>query len=173
MRVGDLVVYDHRRWWVSSLVAQTRLAVLYSSLGERRSVPDTLDVDDPEACQVMAHPPTEWRTVVAPLRPKAGPIVRLVLQPSRARPTTLDLERLIDWAASDPVRPGGPLLFPPEGPVRRGDSLVATYRDGTMARVVVPRSYGTIDERKARQGRPGPEAPPAERTRVERNVLDE
>lgn len=169
MKVGDIIDYEGARWFVSRINREARVAVLFGRDGLRREVPDTMDVDFDEF-KVVANPASEWRLLVIPVRSNAQGIESLRLLPDANRKTPVELQPWVDWIGSDPFRPGGSLLFRADGPVRSGDVLLVTFRNHSTARVNVPRTFGTLEERRSRAV---PVTVPRESSRYDRIILDD
>lgn len=169
MKAGDLVQLDGGRCLVLRLNAQTRMASLVTQDGRKIEIPDTLDVDSPDRMQILVHPPTEWAMIAAPTKRGTGPVVRVVVPP-RPRSGIRELAPWIEWIAADPVREGGPLYFSPTVGLGKGDTLIATFRSGYVARITVPMKYGTVADRKSKTVTTF--EPQPERTRFNRDDLD-
>lgn len=147
MEVGDLVTYQGQRWFVSTYDRLARVFSLFNIGGERIELPRELESTNPGDLQVVVNPSKKWQLLTAPVKSACGPFMRLVIPglPGRAE---IVLEPWVDWIPSDPLREGGSFFVNPERKLRPGVLLLATHRNGTVVRVVVPQTIGTVGKRK-------------------------
>lgn len=160
LQVGHIVECRGLRWQVSILERQTRTAQLLRAEA-KLEVPDDSDtVAYPEFGGLVSslfHPATSWPFVALKIKPKSGPIVKIVL-PRGARVRELGV--LIDWVPTDFLKPGGSVFFNPELSLRRGEVLVATHQSGTLTRIQIGSQFGTIASRLEAVAKPkGPTEP--------------
>lgn len=169
MRAGDLVAYLDERWIAVRVDDELRVALLVNQAGRRVEVADSMETDEPEVLQVVAHPPTAWPFVALPTRRLTGPVVTVTIPNPRTRDR--DLNTWVDWVPSDPLREGGTMYFNPSLRLRQGEVLLATFRNGTTGRITIPRSFGTVAQRGAAKSAPPKYVAPEERTRFNRDVV--
>src|SRR4051812_23168432 len=103
MELGDIVLYDGRRWWVHRRDKMTSTVYLYDQNAQRIELPDQLDRTDPMTVKVVANPALQWRVLMAPIKANAGPFVRFFVPGTRQ---TQELVPWKDWIPSDPFRDG-------------------------------------------------------------------
>lgn len=165
MEIGDLVSYDGRRWFVLSLDRVAKVVALINQLGERVELPQDFDTSNPTSLQVVVNPSKKWQLLTAKVKSNAGPFVKLVIPglPGRAE---IVLDPWVDWIPSDPLRDGGSFFVNPEKKLRPGVLLLATHRNGSVVRVVIPQTIGTVAKRKAAKVAANP--PPKPYTRYSR-----
>lgn len=141
MNLGTLVKFGGHRWRVYRVDKHVKTVTLIRWGGDLEEIAD----DDPEA-SIIADP-SEWPVVTARVRPNAGPLVKLSLTRGRLRP----LEPFEDWVPSDMSRPGGSIFVNPALKLRMGEVLIAEYKTGSSARIVITKRFGTMAERKRQQ----------------------
>lgn len=151
MEVGDLLELDGLRWLVVSFDNSTKLSLSVTIQGTRREIPD-----DQEGMVIVANPSKAWNLLIAPIKAGAGPFAKLVIPGFMGRPERV-LTPWVDWIQGDPTREGGSIFVHPSISLRNGDVLVATHRSGSLLRIQIPRTFGTIAQRKARLAKPPPE----------------
>jgi len=150
MQVGDIIDLDgagpESRYRVLQYEALTRTyKVIQWGTGSIREIPDDLETSD-EKCKVICNPASDWPFVVTKVRStRVGPVVS-VLRSSQNR----QLIPMQDWAPTDQLKAGGALFFNPALRLRRGEILVATHRDGSVARITITKAFGTVDLRRRR-----------------------
>lgn len=166
MRIGDITTFQGKRWQVTGTKAD-HLCVLRAWDGSETEVPDSFEKDPESGLVVVAHP-TAWPFIAAPIRGKAGPIVKVTFV-REGRPR--ELEPLVDWAPSSMQRPGGPVFFNPELRLQRGEVLVAAYQSGKMARLMVNASFASVKRRQERVQQAN--QPPVRRTVYDRLMSDD
>lgn len=139
MTLGDIVEYGGHRWRVYKLDRSVRTVALIRWGGLTEEVAD----DDP-GIVVMGNP-IDWPVVTAPLKPNAGPVVKL----SIARGGQLrGLRPLVDWLPSDLMRAGGSIFINPDFKLALGEILIAEYKNGTASRIAITKRYGSVAQRK-------------------------
>lgn len=146
MKVGDIVLYQERRWKVESHSTSFRTCQLSQFAGEKTEVPDDLDANA-ELLKVLYNPADSWPFVAGPVHVRAGPLVSV----SRG---AASLAPLVDWVPSDFLRPGGSIFFNPALRLRHGEILVGVHKDNTRSRISVTKSFGTVQRRKQRASNP-------------------
>ena len=166
MRIGDIATHQGKCWLVASTKAG-HLCVLRAWDGSEAEVPDGCEKDPESGLKVVAHPST-WPFIAAPIRSKAGPIVRVTIVREGRQ---LELEPLVDWVPSSMQRPGGPIFFNPELRLQRGEVLVACYQSGKTTRLMVNASFATVKRRQQRIQQAN--QPPVRRTVYDRLMSDD
>jgi len=58
---------------------------------------------------------------------------------------------MVEWVPSDILRSGGSIFVNPALRLRTGEVLSAVYADGSLGRVNVKTTFGTVQHRVARQ----------------------
>ena len=159
MEVGDLVDYEGQRWFVLSYDRVAKVVALFNQLGERIELPRDFEVTDPTSLQVVVNPSKKWQLLTAPVKPAAGPFVRLAI-PGLPGRSEIFLVPWVDWIPSDPLRDGGSFFVNPERKLRPGVLLIATHRNGSVVRVVIPQTIGTVAKRKAMRAAASPKPEP-------------
>ncbi len=144
MKVGDVVAHAGQRWKVLTHNQDVRTCILVGFEGARLEVPDDLQPPDLE---VLCNPADSWPFVPAPIRPRAGPVLKVV----RGQ---LGLAPFDEWVPSDFNRPGGSIFFNPKLRLRAGEVLAAQHKDGTRSRINITHSFGTVQQRQARALKP-------------------
>lgn len=159
MDVGDLVNYKNQRWFVLSYDRVARVVALFNQLGERVELPREFDTFNPEELQVIVNPSKKWQLLTAPIKSAAGPFVKMVIPglPGRGE---IVLEPWVDWIPSDPLREGGSFFVNPERKIRPGVLILATHRNGSIIRVTVQQTIGTVAKRKAAKAAAAPKPEP-------------
>ena len=173
VEVGDLVNYEGQRWFVLSYDRVAKLVALLNQSGERVELPQDFDVTDPISLQVAVNPSKHWQMLTAKVKSASGPFIRMIIPglPGRAE---IVLDPWIDWIPSDPLREGGSFFVNPERKLRPGVLLLATHRDGSVVRVVVPQTIGTVAKRKAAKVAAAPPPKPYTRyTRIMKGFEDD
>jgi hypothetical protein len=165
VEVGDLVNYEGQRWFVLSYDRVAKVVVLLNQLGEQVELPSDFEVTNSIFLQVVVNPSKKWQLLTAKVKSNAGPFVRLVI-PGLPGRSEIVLGPWIDWIPSDPLRDGGSFFVNPERKLRPGVLLLATHRDGSVVRVMVPQTIGTVAKRKAAKVAANP--PPKPYTRYSR-----
>lgn len=172
MEVGDLVNYEGKRWFVLSYDRTAKVVALLNRLEERIELPHDFDVTDPLSLQVVVNPSKSWQLLTAKVKSSSGPFVRMVI-PALPGREEIVLDPWLDWIPSDPLRDGGSFFVNPGRMLRPGVLLLATHRDGTVQRVVIPQTIGTVAKRKAAKAAASPPPKPNTRyTRVLQNLKD-
>lgn len=172
MEVGDLVNYEDQRWFVLSYDRTAKVVVLLNRLDEQIELPKDFDATNPTLLQVIVNPSKKWQLLTAKVKSASGPFVRMVIPglPGRGE---IVLEPWYDWIPSDPLREGGSFFVNPERKLRSGVLLLATHRDNSVVRVVVPQTIGTVAKRKAVKAAAAPPPKPNTRyTRILHNFYD-
>jgi hypothetical protein len=159
VEVGDLVDYEGQRWFVLSYDRVAKVVALFSQLSERIELPRDFDITNPNFLQVVVNPSQKWQLLTAPIKSSAGPFVKLVVPGLPSRPEIF-LAPWIDWIPSDPLRDGGSFFVNPERKLRPGVLLLATHRNGSVVRVVIPQTIGTVSKRKAMRAAAVPKKEP-------------
>lgn len=143
MLVGDLVEYQDKVWKVYKAIRDVRTLILIHIDGSKVEVAD----DDPEM-SFVASPTKNWPFVALPRKAeKSGPIIQ-IQRPVRNRPHVLRPN--LDWTSSDPGRAGGSVFFNPDLKLRIGEVLVATFRNGSLGRVPITKTFGSIAQKRQR-----------------------
>jgi hypothetical protein len=165
VEIGDLVNYEGQRWFVLSYDRVAKTVSLFNQLEQRVELPHDFELTNPIFLQVVVNPSKKWQLLTAKVRPNSGPFVRMVIPglPGRAE---IVLEPWFDWIPSDPLREGGSFFVNPEKKLRPGVLLLATHRDGSVVRLVIPQTIGTVARRKAAKLAASP--PPKPYTRYSR-----
>lgn len=144
MKVGDVVAHAGQRWKVLTHNQGARVCVLVGFDSARLEVPD--DLQPPELV-VLSNPAESWPFVPAPIRPRAGPVVKVL----RGQ---LGLAPFDEWIPSDFTRPGGSIFFSPKLRLRAGEVLAVQHQDGSRSRINITHSFGTVQQRQARMHKP-------------------
>jgi hypothetical protein len=139
MNLGTLVKHEGHVWRVYKVDKHVKTVTLIRWGGALLEIAD----DDPGA-SVVADP-SEWPVVTVRVRPNAGPLVTLSLTRGRR---LRQLEPFVDWVPSDMGRPGGSIFVSPALNLRIGEVLIAEYKTGASARIVITKRFGTMAERK-------------------------
>lgn len=148
MEIGDLVSYQGQRWLVMSFDRVSRLMTLVNFEGGSAEIPREYDRTHKTELQVIANPSRQWGLLTAKIKgTSAGPFVRVVDPAPIGKPEKV-LEPWQDWVPSDFARSGGSFFVNPEVGLLPGTVLIATHRNGTSIRVPVPKTFGTVTERK-------------------------
>jgi hypothetical protein len=165
VEIGDLVNYDSQRWFVLNLDRVSRRVSLLNQNGVRVELPKEFDITDPETLQVAVNPSKSWQLLTAKVKSASGPFVRMVVPglPGRGE---IVLEPWVDWIPSDPLREGGSFFVNPECKLQPGVILLATHKNGSVVRIQVPQTIGTVAKRKAAKVAANP--PPRPYTRYTR-----
>jgi len=141
MRVGDLITYRDRPWFVRKAVLGSFLAM--DAQGQMVSLAE----NDPEVT-VTCSPVEEWPYVTA----RAPGILSITRSYLRKRSDTL--ERLVDFVQPEPTQQPGSVFFNPALGLAFGDVLVAhlsAHLSGGTARITIPRKFGTVPQKKAQK----------------------
>jgi len=173
MELGDLVQYQDKRWLVTSYDRVARLMTLYSLDGSKIELPREFDRTHTAELGVVANPPKQWPMLTAPFKSGAGPFVRLVVPGPPGRDSERVLEPWVDWVPSDFAREGGSFFVRPEVRLLPGMLLLATHRSGSLIRIVVPKTFGTVAHRVAVSKARAPAARPSEQNRFTRLFNDD
>jgi hypothetical protein len=149
MDIGDLIQYKDQRWMVISFERETRLMTLYSLKGSKCEIPRDYDKTHRDELKVLANPSKQWKLLTAKVRTiGAGPFVRIV-DPAPMGQKERSLVPMVDWVPSDLGRSGGSFFVNPEVNLLPGTVLIATHKNGTAVRIQVPKTFGTMAQRKA------------------------
>jgi hypothetical protein len=148
MEVGDLVSYKEQRWFVLIYDRVAKVVVLLNQLREQVELPSDFEVTNPTLLQVVVNPSKKWQLLTAKVKSNAGLFVRLVI-PGLPGHSEIVLNPWVDWIPSDPLRDGGSFFVNPERKLRPGVLLLATHQNGSVVRVMVPQTIGTVAKRKA------------------------
>lgn len=173
VEIGDLVNYEGQRWFVLSLDRVARVVSLLNLDGDRVELPKEFDVTDPSALQVVVNPSKSWQLLTAKVKSASGPFVRMVIPglPGRGE---IVLEPWVDWIPSDPLREGGSFFVNPDRKLRSGVLLLATHRNGSVVRIQVPQTIGTVAKRRAAKVAANPPPKPYTRyTRIMKGFEDD
>ena len=165
MRIGDIVLYQNKRWLVYAIDRDTRIAKLSTYVLQLKEVPYNLDKTDREKAKVVAKPYKNWPFVAISTNSRRGAIRGLSRVPIGQLP--IMLIPFEDWVV-DPLRDGGPLFFAPHLHASTGETFSARYRNGTSGRIVIPVGFGTMRQRQART-----EPKPKSKTAFERVLEDD
>ena len=150
MELGDLVQYKGERWLATSFDRVARVMTLYSAGGVKTELPREFDRVHPTELQVVASPSKQWGMLTAPCKGGGGgPFVKMVVTGMPGRTKDRVLEPWVDWIPSDFARNGGSFFVRPEVKLLPGMLLLATHRNGSIVRVSVPTTFGTVARRKA------------------------
>lgn len=173
MEVGDLVNYEGQRWFVLSYDRTAKVVALLNQLNEWVELPHDFDVTNPIFVQVVVNPSKKWQLLTAKIKSSSGPFVRMVI-PGLPGREEIVLTPWVDWIPSDPLREGGSFFVNPERKLRPGVLLLASHRDGSVVRVVVPQTIGTVAKRKAAKLAANPAPKPHTRyTRIMKGFEDD
>lgn len=173
MEVGDLVNYEGQRWFVLSYDRTAKVMALINQLNELIELPHDFDATDPIFLQVVVNPSKKWQLLTAKVKSASGPFVRMVI-PALPGREEIVLTPWVDWIPSDPLREGGSFFVNPERKLRPGVLLLATHRDGSVIRVVVPQTIGTVAKRKAVKAAASPPPRPVTRyTKIMKSLKDD
>jgi len=172
MDLGDLVRYQDKSWSVTSYDRVARLMILHTSEGEKIELPREYDRIHSSELQIVTHPPTKWPMLTAPTRSGAGPFVQLMVPPPPGRGSERVLVPWVDWVPSDCAREGGSFFVSPEVGLLPGMLLIATHKNGALVRIVVPKTFGTVQQRKILANSRKP-LEPAEKNRFTRLLGDD
>jgi len=149
--IGDLVEVQSKSWQVYKKDSRVRTLTLLHADGTKLEVAD----DDPEVIFV-ASPIKNWPFVALPRKPeKSGPIVSIQ---RTVRGRVLELKANSGWSLSDPGRAGGSVFLNPDLKLKVGDILVAKYHDGSLSRVPITKTFGTMAQKRQRLVEKGQEA---------------
>lgn len=147
MQVGELVEYKGHTWRVYRTDRQVRTATLIRWDGVQEEIEN-----DNEEAKVVANPSRSWPFVAAPVRSsRVGRIVKLT-RVVRNRPQ--ELIPYVDWVPSDPLRAGGSIFLNPELKFCIGEVLSAEHQDGSLSRISITKSFGTLSQRRKRAEKP-------------------
>lgn len=149
MEIGDLVLYQDQRWMVVSFEREARLMTIVNLSGEKRELPREYDRTHKSQLQVIVNPSKDWPMLTAKVKsPKAGVFIQVVDPAPMGKPLRV-LEPWVDWVPSDVGRCGGSFFVNPELKLLPGTLLLATHKNGSVVRVMVPKTMGTVSQRKA------------------------
>jgi len=144
--IGSIVAYSDHLWRVLRRNHGTRTAILEQWDGTTEELADDADEQQADEVSVWCNPSKDWPFVPAPSKTKAGPIEAVTL----ARPGDRRVLRpMVDWVPSDRRGRGGSLFFHPSLNLRQGEVLSARHKNGSMSRVSITRSFGTLQRRMA------------------------
>jgi hypothetical protein len=172
MKIGDLVLYAPEttpcRWIVTKYERMAQVVTLTDAEGNTVELPEEADKgsDNPK---VLCNPSKVWQMLTAPVKSGAGPFVKMVIPPILRRPEIV-LEPMVDWIQSDIFREGGSFFVRPELKLRPGVLILATHKNGSLVRITVPSTIGTLAKRKAAVAPPPPKE---EFTRFSRLLKDD
>jgi hypothetical protein len=145
VRLGDLIAWGGRLWIVRKLENGTRTAIIHDGRTSE-TIPNDAEVQQPEACQVIANPPDDWPFVAIKQRPELGRLLRITQPSLMGDEATLTVFH--DWAVVDLLQPTA-VFFNPALGLRHGNYLLACYEKGTC-RLQIPREFLSTQGRKAR-----------------------
>jgi hypothetical protein len=149
MELGDLVQYQEQRWLVVRFERETRLMTLQNWVGSNVELPREFDQTNPEGLQVVANPMSKWPMLISQVKSvSAGPFVR-IYDPRPNGERERDLEPMVDWVPSDLGRSGGSFFVNPKARLLPGDLLLGTHKNGSVVRILVPKTFGTVTQRQA------------------------
>jgi hypothetical protein len=111
--------------------------------GAREEIPEELDEIEPQNCQRLGNPNTEWPFVTGVAKAVVG--LRLIRHGK-----AMDLAVYEDWVPTDRLTTGGAIYFNPKINVRPLEVLTATHPDGSHSRVNIPLGFGTMKQRSQR-----------------------
>lgn len=168
MQVGDLVTYEGVNWFILNFDKSVRVGRALNAAGVQREIPD-----DAEGLVHVANPSAEWPAIMAQTKAGAGPFVRLSIPALPGRGTERVLEPLVTWVQSDPTRNGGSIFVSPTLRLMPGDALLAQHKNGSVVRILVPPSFGTVAQRKARAAAAKPATPPEPPNRFSKLMDDD
>lgn len=166
MKIGDIVAYWDKRWLVTT-ASEGHMYVLRTWSGEETEVPRLYDEQAASGLKIVARAGS-WPFIAAPIRTKNGAITRVALLREGRQ---WELTPLVHWAPSGMQRPGGPLFFSPDLHLQCGEVLIATYKSGKSARLLVNTSFANVQTRKRKAELA--QQPPARRTIYDRLMDDE
>lgn len=155
MEIGDIVLYQERRWRVHRYDKMTRTVFLLDQNGKETELADRLDKTDPDTVKFLANPGKTWKVLTAPVKNNAGPFVRLIIPGPLGR-REHELVPWKDWIPSDPFRDGGSVFIRPGAKVQPYAIAIFTHRNGSTVRVTIPANFTTVAQKRA----PPPPPPP-------------
>jgi hypothetical protein len=139
IQIGDLVEFEGVRWLVSHQHRGVRTVILRQLDGASQEI-----ANDHAACKVIAHLPTKWPFLTLP--EKTSPITEITI----ARESkTLALKPMHAWVPAEPLHNGGVIYFHPKLDLRTGEVLAAKHANGTLTRVNITKSFGTLRRKLA------------------------
>lgn len=147
MKRGDVVTFQGRPWLVQVYdPRRLQTALLVASDGATLEVPFNADQLD-ASFVVLFNPSLDWPFLTVPEKPRWGAIQAVSRIEGRQ---LLPLAATTEYYLAEPLRCGGSLFLNPSLGLKPGDTLQVQY--GTLTRtvnVVVPSSFGTVQQRKA------------------------
>lgn len=143
MKVGNIVEYEGHRWRVYREDKHVKTMTLLRWDGATEEV-----AADDSRVKVMWDP-SKWPFVAAKVNLKAGPFTGLILT---RKGRSLNLRPYVDWVPSDQSRAGGSIFVNPLLGLKLGEVLVAVHTNGTRVRIPITQEFGTMTNRKRRQG---------------------
>jgi hypothetical protein len=162
LQIGDLLEHQSLRWMVTQRHPGVRTVVLRQLDGT------SLEVPDDQALQVIGNLPSQWPFVAAPRHQAYGPIIALSVVRQGKK---YALKPMQAWVPSDPLHNGGVLYLHPKLNFRPGEVLVAQHRNGTLSKVSITKSFGTVQRRLAIEE--ARRDPPTPQTRYDHLLMDE
>jgi hypothetical protein len=144
---------------------------LQNWVGEKVELPREFDQTNKEELQVIANPMSKWPMLTSQVKSvSAGPLVR-IHDPRPNGEKERDLVPMVDWVPSDLGRSGGSFFVNPTARLLPGDLLLGTHKNGSVVRILIPPSFGTVSQRKARSAKAKP--PVREFSRFRKMLDDE
>jgi hypothetical protein len=142
LRVGEIVEYADHTWRVFKADRQVRTVTLIRGDSTQEEVED-----DTAEVKVVCNPALVWPFTTAPIRSeRAGRIVKL----TRASNPPQVLSLYVDWAPSSHDRSGGSVFFNPKLRLRIGEVISAEHQDGSLSRITITKTFGTMAQRQRR-----------------------
>lgn len=169
MKVQDLVLYQSVRWLVIGHDEDYGTFQLYSQTGTRLKVADEHEAKA-LGIELVANPASEWPMIAFPHKRGYGAFDTVSIPGPRNRM----LVSWVDWVPGNPVQEGGVIYFNPELRLKKGQTLMATFRSKKVSRISVPLAFGTLAQRiENAEAIKNPAPPPEPKTRFNRNILDD
>lgn len=139
IQIGDLVEFEGARWLVSQQHRGVRTVILRQLDGRSLEI-----ANDLATCKVIIHLPTQWPFLTLP--EKSSPLTDFTITRGSK---TLVLKPMHAWVPAEPLHNGGVVYFHPKLDLRPGEVLAAKHANGTLTRVNITPSYGTLRRKLA------------------------
>jgi hypothetical protein len=138
MKLNDIVAYQGKVWKVSSFNRSFGTFILVSFDTTRLEVA----ANNPEVKYL--HFSGNWPFVSIPIKSKAGRIIEI-------RRNGEVIPPMMSWVPGDFFRCGGTTFFNPSLCLGIGEVLVAVHERGTLTRISIKKSFGSITQRQRRK----------------------
>lgn len=148
LQIGDLVEFEGARWLVSQQHRGVRTVILRQLDGKSLEI-----ANDLATCKVIAHLPN-WPFLTLPN--KTSPLTEITI--TRGQKTSV-LKPMHAWVPAEPLHNGGCVYFNPKLDLRPGEVLAAKHANGSMTRVNVTKTFGTLRRKVAIEEAKKPSVP--------------